>query len=774
MKIPFNNDWIFENEKGIKTNVRLPHNMVDIPYNYFDEKIIQTIGTYYKKFHINDSDKGKDIIIKFDAIGQKADIYLNENLIFTHKGGYDTFSVDLTKFINYGEENELKIIVDSHEDKDIPPFGNVVDYLCYGGIYKEVTLYIINKTHVTDLFIKPRHIDNEWYIDIDLDISRKSDGLISIFDNENNLVYENKYLLNEHNEIKIDINNPQLWSLDEPNLYMIKIDLLDDNKILDEYYTNFGLRTCVFKSDGFYLNDQKIKILGLNRHQSFPYIGYAVSSSLELNDAKILKFELGCNAVRTSHYMNSKHFLSACDKLGLLVFTETPGWQHLGDLNWQDLVLRNMKSMFDMCKNHPSVILYGARINESVDNHDLYTKTNELLHKLDDTRQTGGVRCYKKGEELEDVYTYNDFLEPYLKRGLSKKKNVVKSKDMPYLVSEYNGHMYPTKPFDDAIHQENHLHRLLKGINELYGDKEILGLFIWHFFDYNTHKDFGSGDKICYHGVCDIFRNHKLAASALKLGRKDFFLETSNNRMSGDYAACNIKDMTVLTNADYIELYKNGEFIKKYTHEDTKYPNIKNAPIRVNDLIGDMLETKEGYSKKIANRMKTCLNAYSEYGFKMPLKHLLNMAGLMLFHKIGYQTAYQLYGKYIGNWGQKEVTFEIKAYKDNQNVGNILLSEPKTMHLETKISSQQLVDSDTYDMALIRLRMLDQNNNLCQYYQEALEIENDDKLEIIGPKLNTLKGGMTGLIVKTKGIKGKSIIKIKSQYEEKIIEFEII
>ena len=102
-------------------------------------------------------------------------------------------------------------------------------------------------------------------------------------------------------------------------------------EVVDEKSLRFGFRTVRFENDGFYLNGQRIKLRGLNRHQSYAYVGYAMPKSVQELDAEILKNELGVNAVRTSHYPQSQHFISRCDELGLLVFTEIPGWQHIGD-----------------------------------------------------------------------------------------------------------------------------------------------------------------------------------------------------------------------------------------------------------------------------------------------------------------------------------------------------------------------------------------------------------------------------------------------------------
>ena len=163
---------------------------------------------------------------------------------------------------------------------------------------------------------------------------------------------------------------------------------------IDNLSERFGFRSAEFTKNGFILNGNPLKIRGLNRHQSFPYVGYALGKSAQYKDAEILKYDLRINLVRTSHYPQSKHFLNRCDEIGLLVFEEIAGWQHIGDKEWQNKSIENVQNMIERDWNHPSIILWGVRINESPDNHEFYLKTNQVAHQLDSTRQTGGVRKF--------------------------------------------------------------------------------------------------------------------------------------------------------------------------------------------------------------------------------------------------------------------------------------------------------------------------------------------------------------------------------------------
>ena len=170
-------------------------------------------------------------------------------------------------------------------------------------------------------------------------------------------------------------------------------------------------------------------------------------------DAQILIKQLGCNAVRTSHYPQSQAFLDACDELGLLVFVEMPGWQHIGDESWQAQALQNCREMVCQCRNHPSVFLWGVRVNGSPDDEAFYKRTNEAVRRLDPTRPTGGAHIRRKDQLLEDVYAYNDFSYTGRGAGCENRSAVTPDLRKGYLISEFGGQQFPAKTFDDEPHR---------------------------------------------------------------------------------------------------------------------------------------------------------------------------------------------------------------------------------------------------------------------------------------------------------------------------------
>ncbi len=580
----------------------------------------------------------------------------------------------------------------------------------------------------------------------------------------------------KHTSIHV-LEEIEKWTLDSPVLYELKVEIKIDNRIVDEKIVTFGYRKCEFKKDGFYLNDEKIKIVGLNRHQSYPYVGYAMPKRPQQLDVEILKFELGVNAVRTSHYPQSHYFLDRCDELGILVFTEIPGWQHIGDEHWKDIASDMAEEMVVQYRNHPSIILWGARINESADDERLYRRINKIIHGLDDTRQTGGVRCIKNSQLLEDVYTYNDFSHTGNNPGLERKSKVTKEAEAPYLVSEYNGHMFPTKPFDCESHRLEHSLRHANVLESLYANDEITGGFGWCMFDYNTHKDFGSGDKICYHGVMNAFRIPKLAANVYaSQGVEQDVLEISSTMNIGEHPACNLGEIYAFTNADYVNLYKNDEFVKSFYPNKSKYGHMPHPPVLIDDFIGELLEKKEGYSHRNAEAIKSVLVAIAKYGqYKLPLKYKCKMGLLMMTTKLNIEEGTRLYSEYIGNWGGETTTYRFEAIKAEEVVSVVKKEATRKAYLKVSTDTDVLEEGNSYDVATVRIRVVDENGEQLPYYQGAISFETLGNVEVIGPKSVSIIGGSVGTYVKSNGRTGAGVLRISgSDFEEVSLAYDIL
>ena len=784
-RIYLNDDWLFaesydaslldrEMEEAKLQKVRLPHTVRELPFHYFDESLYQMECGYRRHLWVPESWKGKRLLLTIDGACHSAYVSVNGKAVGEHHCGYTAFTMDITDAVCFEADNILTVRLDSRENQNLPPFGFVVDYMTYGGLTREVTLEVKEEAYIEDLFAKPSVIE-----------VRGERGLCRLYSEVQVQTGELRNLtlkqtLSTENETALLISEEvmessmtltsedkelMLWDIDHPALYWLETELVHNGTVIDRRRDRIGFRRSEFKTDGYYLNDRKVKIRGLNRHQSYPYVGYAMPESMQRLDADILKRELACNAVRTSHYPQSHHFIDRCDELGLLVFTEFPGWQHIGDEAWKMQAVVNEREMITQYRNHTSIILWGVRINESQDDEAFYKKTNAVAHELDDTRPTGGVRAHKKSQFFEDVYTYNDFVHDAKARGCEPKKKVATDLSKPYLVSEYNGHMYPTKAFDWEEHRVEHALRHANVLDAIAAEQDIAGSFGWCMFDYNTHKDFGSGDRICYHGVMDMFRNPKLAALIYACEEeKGDILELSSTMDIGEHPGCNRGYTYILSNADSVRMYKNDVFIKEYTRADSPYRNLKHGPMIIDDFIGNQIYEKESFRKDQCRILTEGLNYTATHGYgKYPLRILLGMAKCMIFYGMKPTDAVRMYNKYIGDWGGTSTVYRFEAIKNGKVVKTIVKEPMHKLHLSYTISTDQLEEKNTYDVAEIRLKACDENENQMYYYNDPITITTQGPIEVIGPKTTALRGGMTGIYLRTTGEHGDALVQIKNE-----------
>ncbi len=754
--------------------VRIPHTVKELPFHYFDEHLYQMNAAYRKVFCPDNAWKGKSVVLTVDGAAHTSVVYLNGKVIGTHNCGYTAFQMDITEEILWGEENVLIISVNSNENQNIPPFGFVVDYMTFGGIYRDVYFDIREKEYVKDVFARSDFSQDMSEITLRSDvtlstISEEKAYLVKQYLKPHKQETEAVILLGENickkltDTLTYQVSNVKLWDIDQPNLYDLYTELWEDGALKDTRVDVIGFRKAEFRADGFYLNNSKTKIRGLNRHQSYPYVGYAMPESMQRMDADILKNELACNAVRTSHYPQSHYFINQCDEIGLLVFTEIPGWQHIGDAEWKNQAVDNVKDMILEYRNHPSIILWGVRINESPDDDEFYKRTNEVAHRYDDSRQTGGVRCIKNSHLFEDVYTYNDFSHDGKQPGCEPKNKVTSDQSKAYLISEYNGHMYPTKNFDWEGHRVEHALRHARVLDEVKANTDIAGSFGWCMFDYNTHKDFGSGDRICYHGVMDMFRNPKLASLIYACEEeKTPVLELSSSMDIGEHPACNRGFTYIISNADSVKMYKNDVFIKEYTNADSPFKNLKHGPMIIDDFIGNQIHEQEDFKKGQADGIKYALNYTATHGYgKYPAKVIGIALKCMLIYHMNPNEAVKLYNKYIGDWGGTSTVYRFEAIKDGKVVKTLVKEPMKTYHLQVQANTDTLIEKSSYDVAAIRMKVCDENHNQLSFFQEVVEVTTEGPIEVIGPKNVALRGGMAGTYIRTTGKSGEAKVHFK-------------
>lgn len=748
-------------------NVDIPHSNISIPMHYFDEQCYQFISTYQKRFDVETEIGDQKVYLHFAGFMVKAKIYLNGVYLGEHVSTYLPVKLDITGVVKQ-LDNRLVVVLDAKEDPEIPPFGHVIDYLTYGGIYREVYLEIDAIQHLKHLHV---HGDHHGLLTIDYAVENAD---LAPYRVSFELTYLGQ-IVATFTTPKFTLDSVKPWSIEHPHLYelraMLSSDLVETSSLV-----RFGFRTAVFKTDGFYLNDQKVKLIGLNRHQAYAHVGYAMPKSMQKDDVLILKHTLGVNVVRTSHYPQSEHFLNACDELGLCVIQEVPGWQHIGaSQTWKAHVLDFVKRMILATYHHPSIILHGVRINESQDDHDLYVKTNALAHRLDPYRQTGGVRNFKKSELLEDVYTYNDFLHHGGNPGLENPKKVL-PKDAPYLVTECNGHMYPTKAFDAERIRVEHAHRHLKVMDSAFQYERISGVIGWCMNDYHTHRDFGSGDHICYHGVLDMFRNPKMAAASYASQRDDQpVFEVLSSMNIGEHPEGLLGTVTVLSNVEMVKLYKNEQYIATFYPDTKKYPHLKHAPFTIDEYIGDAIYQEQGLPKKALKKLKKALNEATIKGLShVSPKTMLMIGYLMLRYRLSYARLVALWEKYVSNWGQKTLIYRFDGIQNGTVVATKTIAPLLSLSLVADCHQLKFEIADTYDVQKVILRYLDEHQNIAHLSAMPLQLSIEGPFTILGPSLQSLHGGQLTVYVKTTNqTGGQGTLSITTD-EGKVLHIELI
>ncbi len=764
----FTSEWSddFLNGKGTARAVRLPHTCKELPLHCIDPADYQMMCGYRRTLDIPEEFEGKRLFLQLDGAAHITTVYVNGQEAAAHRCGYTAFRVELTGLINTGTSNLLAVRLDTSENPAIPPFGFVVDYLTYGGLYREAWLDVRESGFISDIFVTTPSLTTA---NVEVSTDGASDNAkceVYILDETGKTVWTGESGL-------ISLPGAKPWSTNSPNLYCCSVRLLTaDGKELDRQETTFGFRTAEFKADGFYLNGKMTFLRGLNRHQSFPYMGYAAPETLQREDARILKEELSCNAVRTSHYPQSHYFVDECDRLGLLVFTELPGWQHIGNADWKKQACENLREMILQYRNHPSIVLWGVRINESQDDDEFYTRTNAIAHELDPSRQTSGVRYLEKSHLLEDVYAFNDFSHDGKAPGVKPKKAVTPDMNKALLVSECNGHMYPTKSGDTWQKRQEHALRHARVQDAAL--KEHAGCFGWCMFDYPTHKDFGSGDRICYHGVMDAFRNPKLAAAVYaSQGDGTPVLEVGSSMDIGDYPGGQVGEIYVFSNADEVKLYKNDVFVTKLRR--SKLSRLAHPPFEADDTIGELLETQEGFSPSKAKPLRECLLAAGKYGLAgLPLSYKAKMLWCMARYGLKFKDGVDLYGKYVANWGGESTSWRFEGIKNGKKVAEVTCCPSAKLHLEVKADHTALAEGASYDMAAVRIRILDENGNAVPYAQLPVTFAVTGAAELVGPSVAAAEGGMCGTYIRSLGTSGAASLTVHTeQTEDVIIKFSI-
>lgn len=375
-------------------------------------------GVWYRKsFTVDATNSGKFVKLMFYAVNYVADVWLNDVYLGYHEGGYTPFAFDVSNAINYGGNNVLVVRVDNPawgSRNDIVPYTNC-DWFNYTGIIHDVYLEVSDPVSVIRTNIVPQDVNgniqttivlynngsSDQNVDVDVEVFNtdiNSTNISSEFTSElaGSLVSvaginQNTFTVKSDSakvwKTDLTISNPQLWSPKNPNLYVMKVTIKQGSTTLDEYYTQFGIRTVKALVDKVYLNDNPVFLPGLARHEDHPVFGRSIPTDSIYSDMMKIK-ELKALMLRTAHYPNHLYTYQIADRLGIAIVEEIPVWWFDTALAW---VIQNssrhiheqmFREMVFKDYNRPSILLWSTT-NEclDVDNRKTFiTKVNQDLN----------------------------------------------------------------------------------------------------------------------------------------------------------------------------------------------------------------------------------------------------------------------------------------------------------------------------------------------------------------------------------------------------------
>lgn len=273
----FTRHWTEAFGKGLpvpkQQAVRLPHTCREVPLHYASPADYEMVCGYRKQFRVPPVQAAPRLFVRFDGAAHQAVVRINGKLAGQHRGGYTGFAVEITDLVDREGENLLTVQLDTREDPAIPPFGFVIDYLTYGGLYREVWLEATAESRLTDLFVYTPTL-HEAVVQWTAELTPAAVAVrIRLETADGTLLAEQTAQAAETGKIQLSVPDAQPWDTEHPVLHHAVAELLNAaGQPIDRKQVVFGFRTAEFRADGFYLNGKKTFLRGLNRHQSYPYM----------------------------------------------------------------------------------------------------------------------------------------------------------------------------------------------------------------------------------------------------------------------------------------------------------------------------------------------------------------------------------------------------------------------------------------------------------------------------------------------------------------------
>lgn len=535
---------------------------------------------YRKTFAVDEKYMGNQFLICFEGIACSSLIYFNGSIIKRSYSAYEEITIDVTDRIHFGKQANVIVVIADGTDFDNWSYEG-------GGIYRHVNLYIKNPIHIAHngIYFNPspvnhKKLDGKWNIATEITLENSSykklecDVEIAIKDATGEIItsdiLENVYCnADTINKLKtnLEVENPSLWDIETPNLYIAEVKIINDGIVLDTCRANIGFRCFSFDSEnGFFLNNKILKLKGFGIHSDHAGVGIAVPDSICEYRIKLLK-SVGCNIYRCAHCQHPKEILDACDKYGIIVMDEA---RHF-ETSEENLQLIDNMVMRD--RNHPSLFFYTVFNEEplqgSCEGRNIYKRMESRIRKLDSSRiiigaQNGGW-FEEDGAALAMAMTGFNYSIDKIPEFHEKYPH------QPLMITECTSTMAtrgcyktdPDKHVMNSMESENSYHPdIFTACRMLEEEKYIAGVISWAGFDYRgeptPYVNYSISSQYGIMDTCGLPKTNYYYVKSCFSNEPMIQIEPHWNHSVGETVK-----VKVITNVAEAELFLNGKALGK-------------------------------------------------------------------------------------------------------------------------------------------------------------------------------------------------------------------
>ena len=491
--------------------------------------------------------------LEFKGVSHTADVYLDGVKLGHHYNAFTPFSV-IAKDVKAGE-HELRVRVDNRFTQEsalhVPN-----DYYTYGGITRPVAMEELGDVYIKNLHFEPFITEDGWHAKIKVTIVNLSDReqtaelggrlaadmIYAASDSDTNIdEFSGSITLAPDDERTLEMEaaftDVLAWSSKEPNLYLVKLSLSREGKIIDDYIDRVGFRQVKVSGRDILVNGEKIYMKGFNRHEDYATVGCAIPLQLMVQDMDLMQ-EMNANAVRTCHYPNDERFLDLCDERGMYVWEENHargfGLERMQNPNFDRQCKDCIDEMIENHYNHPSIIIWGILnecASETEEGREKYAAQYAQIRSLDKSRPTTSATCRHLTDiclDLPDVVSFNMYSGWYKDVPIDETNRteiewIRKSggEGKPIIVSEFGAAaIYGYRDRAHCKWSEERQADIIRDNLEVYmNDENICGVFVWQFADCRvTEEEWFATRARCHNnkGVVDEYRRPKLAFDTIK------------------------------------------------------------------------------------------------------------------------------------------------------------------------------------------------------------------------------------------------------------------